>query len=318
MFPGVTSTSRHIINVTIAMRLRYGRWALCAVLLLGACNSRRTPEPAATSKLTVAAAANLTDVFAQVGRAFQAKTGTEVIFSFGNTAQLAQQIDNGAPFDLFASADTEHVDSLVSRQRLTPDSRAVYAVGQLALWIPKGDQSGIRELKDLADKQVHFIAVAQPELAPYGRATVETLKNAHLWEAVQSKVVYSNSISQAKQMAASGNADAAFTAYSLLLHDKGTILNIDPHLYRPIEQAMAIVASSPRMEEARKFRSFLLGPEGRSILAENGYLVPEIVTLRGRLTVEPFCSSYAYDLLGLCDIWLSRLTTTEHWLAMVS
>jgi molybdate transport system substrate-binding protein len=222
----------------------------------------------------VAAAANLTDVFGEVGRAFKARTGIEVVFSYSSTAELAQQIDNGAPFDLFAAADTEHVDSLVSTRKLTADSRAVYALGQLALWIPKGEQSGIRELKDLAGRKVRFISVAQPELAPYGQATIEVLKNAGIWDAVQPKVVYANSISQAKQMAASGNADAAFTAYSLVLHDQGSVLKIEPHLYHPIEQAIAIVASSPRLEPAKQFRSFLLGPDGRTILAKSGYLLP--------------------------------------------
>jgi molybdate transport system substrate-binding protein len=222
----------------------------------------------------VAAAANLVDVFGEVGRAFKTKTAIEVVFSYGSTAELAQQIDNGAPFDLFAAADTEHVDSLVRSGKLTAGSRAVYAVGQLALWVPQGEQSGIRELKDLAMQKVRFVSVAQPELAPYGQATVEALKNSHLWDVVQPKVAYTNSISQAKQMAASGNAEAAFTAYSLVLHDRGTIVKIDPHLYHPIQQAIAIVASSARFDEARRFRLFLLGSEGRAILANSGYLVP--------------------------------------------
>jgi molybdate transport system substrate-binding protein len=254
------------------MHSRRAGWILYAAALLGSCNSRPTPEPAAS--LTVAAAANLTDVFAEVGRAFKSKTGIDVVFSYGPTAELAQQIENGAPFDLFASADTEHVDSLIKSGKLTGDSRAAYAVGQLALWIPKGEQSGIRELKDLATKQVRFVSVAQPELAPYGQATIEALKSSHVWEAVQPKVVYANSISQAKQMAASGNADAAFTAYSLVLHDGGTVLKIDPHLYHPIEQAIAIVARSARIEGAKQFRAFLLGPEGRTILEKSGYLLP--------------------------------------------
>jgi molybdate transport system substrate-binding protein len=254
------------------MHSRQTGWILCAAAILGSCGSRPTPELAAT--LTVAAAANLTDVFAEVGRAFETKTGIDVVFSYGPTAELAQQIDNGAPFDLFAAADTEHVDSLVTSRKLTADSRAVYAVGQLALWIPKGEQSGIRELKDLARQQVRFISAAQPELAPYGQATIEALKNSHIWDAVQPKVVYASSISQAKQMAASGNADAAFTAYSLVLHDGGTVLKIDPHLYHPIEQAIAIVARSARIDEAKQFRSFLLGSEGRTILANSGYLLP--------------------------------------------
>jgi molybdate transport system substrate-binding protein len=151
------------------MHHRHAGCVLCVAALLGSCGPRRASEPAAT--LTVGAAANLTDVFGEVGRAFKAKTGIDVVFSYGSTAQLAQQLDNGAPFDLFAAADTEHVDSLVSSRKLTSDSRAIYALGQLALWIPKGgEQSGVRELKDLAGQQVRYIAVAQPALAPSGQA----------------------------------------------------------------------------------------------------------------------------------------------------
>ena len=222
----------------------------------------------------MAAAANLTHVFGQVASAFQAKTGVEVVFSYGSTAELATQIDNGAPFDLFAAADTEHVDSLVKTRKLTSDSRAIYALGQLALWMPEGQQSGVRELKDLAGKQIRFIAIAQPELAPYGAATVEVLKGAGLWDAVLPKLVYGTSISMAKQFAASGSANAAFTAYSLVLHEKGTVLKIDSHLHKPIEQAMGIVAASSHLKEAQQFRAFLLGDEGRRILANGGYLLP--------------------------------------------
>jgi len=251
------------------MRIRCTGWVLFAVALLGSCGAPR----AADGKLTVAAAANLTEVFGEVGRAFQAKTGVEVVFAYGSTAQLATQIDKEAPFDLFAAADTEHVDSLIATRKLMSDTRAIYALGQLVLWIPEGGPA-IHELKDLAGQDVRFIAIAQPELAPYGAATVEVLKGAGLWEAVAPKLVYGTSVSMAKQFAASGSANAAFTAYSLVLHDKGTVLKLDPHLYKPIEQAMGIVAASGHVEEARQFRAFLLGAEGRVILANCGYLLP--------------------------------------------
>jgi molybdate transport system substrate-binding protein len=254
------------------MFIRHAGWILCGVALLGSCNAPQNPQSAA--KLTVAAAANLTDVFGEVGQAFKTKTGVDVVFSYGSTAELAQQVENGAPFDLFAAADTEHVDSLVAAHKLTAASRAVYALGQLALWIPAGERSGIRELQDLARRPVHFIAVAQPQLAPYGQATIEALKNAALWKPTQPKIVYANSINMAKQMAATGNADVTFTAFSLVLHEKGTVVKIDPRLYSPIMQALAIVASSERIEEAKQFRSFLLSQEGRTILAERGYLLP--------------------------------------------
>ena len=194
------------------------------------------------------------DVLGEVGPAFKAQKGIDVVFSYGATAELTQQIDNGAPFDVFAAADTEHIDFLVARQKLVADSQAIYAKGQLALWIPGGESSGIRDLKSLAKPKIRFIAIAQPRLAPYGEAAVEALKNAHLWEPLQSKIVYANSISMAKQLAATGNADAAFTAYSLVLHDKGTVLKVASSLYRPIEQALAIVGSTSRMREAEQFR----------------------------------------------------------------
>lgn len=256
------------------MGVRNTEWVLCAAALLGACGAPRAAESAAGAKLTVTAAANLMDVFGEVGRAFQAKTGVEAIFSYGSTAQLATQIENGAPFDVFAAADTEHVDSLVAARKITSDSRAIYALGQLALWIPEGGPSGVHELKDLAGPEIRFVAIAEPDLAPYGQATEEVLKGAGLWDTVRPKLVYGTSISMAKQFAASGSANAAFTAYSLVLHEKGTVLKIDSHLYKPIEQAMGIVAASSHLDEAKQFRSFLLGPEGRTILANSGYLLP--------------------------------------------
>jgi molybdate transport system substrate-binding protein len=245
-------------------------WVLLAAVLLGSCGASRPTQ----AKLTVAAAANLMDVFGEVGRAFRAKTGVEVVFSYGSTAQLATQIENGAPFDVLAAADAEHVDSLVAAGKLLGDSRAIYALGQLALWIPEGGPAGVHELKDLAGPQIRFIAIAQPELAPYGQATVEVLKGVDLWDAVQPKLVYGTSISMAKQFAASGSANAAFTAYSLVLHERGMVLKIDPHLHKPLEQAMGIVAASGHLKEAEQFRSFLLGADGRKILANGGYLLP--------------------------------------------
>jgi molybdate transport system substrate-binding protein len=248
--------------------LRFSARVLFATVLLCSCR-----QPALDSKLTVAAAANLVNVFDEVGRAFKANTGIDVVFSYGSTAQLAQQIEHGAPFDVFAAADTEHIDSLIAQKKITADSRAVYALGQLVLWIPN-ETSGVRAMQDLAGSRVRYISIAQPELAPYGRASVEALKHSGLWEGVHSKVVYANNINQAKQMAQSGNADATFTAYSLVLHERGTILKIDPALYQPIEQGLGIAAGSSRQNAASQFREFLLGAEGRGILGKSGYILP--------------------------------------------
>ena len=249
-----------------SMRSRH--LVILVAALLGGCRPERQSE-----ELTVGAAANLGEVFGQIGRAFREQGSGEVVFSYASTADLGRQITNGAPYDLFAAADTEHVDALIASGKLTRESRAVYALGQLAIWVPGGDRAGIKELKDLAGTHVRFVAVAQPELAPYGQATIDAIKAAGIWEAVQPKIVYANNITTAKQLAQSGNADAALTAYSLVLHEGGNILKVDPKLYHPIEQALAIVAASPRMEQANQFRAFILGNEGRSILSKNGYLL---------------------------------------------
>lgn len=228
----------------------------------------------AAPALTVAAAANLTGVCAEAGQAFAKKTGVGVVCSYGSTAQLAQQMTNGAPFDLFAAADTEHVDTLIASGTLAAASRAVYARGQLALWAPNGEQLGIRDLAGLRGARVRFVAIAKPELAPYGVASVEALKASGLWPSVQGKVVYPSSINQAKQMAASGNADAAFTAYSLVLHEAGTVIVVDPKLHNPIRQALGVASKTPHSREAWQLREFLLGQQGQAILARHGYLAP--------------------------------------------
>ena len=219
--------------------------------------------------ITVAAAANLTEVFEEVGKAFTAETQIPVTFSYGPTATLARQVDEKAPFDVFAAADKEHVDALVKSGRMVAGTDAIYARGQLALWAPNG---GIEHLVDIAESRFKFVAIAQPELAPYGHAAVETLRASNLWETVQPKLVYASNINQAKQLAASGNADAAFTAYSLVLHDAGSVLKIDPKLHEPIDQAIGVVAGSAHEAEARKFVAFVTGPRGAEILTKSGYL----------------------------------------------
>lgn len=241
-------------------------------LLLGGCSE--PPPPAPAGRLTVAAASNLTGVFDQIAAEFRDRTGTEVVLSFGSTAQLAKQIENGAPFDVFAAADTEHVDQLLANGKLRAGSKAVYARGQLALWVPQGERLGVDSLQDLEQPGIRFIAIAQPELAPYGKAAIEALKAAGLWEKLRSKVVYGNNINMTRQYAATGNAEAAFTASSLVLNQTGTIIKVDPKLYSPIDQALGVVAASNQQSSAKNFTSFLASPEGKAILSKSGYDVP--------------------------------------------
>jgi molybdate transport system substrate-binding protein len=242
-----------------------------ALLALAGCH--RQPE-GAKPVVTVAAAANLTAVFQQAGPRFEAETGIHPVFSFASTAQLAQQIENSAPFDVFAAADTQHVDELIRRGFLTPESRAVYARGVLALWIPPRSQNRVMRVEDLDAPEVQVIAIAKPELAPYGAAAVATLTRLGLWDKVKDKVVYAENINMAKEYGASRNADAVFTAYSLVLRERGRVLKVDENLHSPIDQELGIVAKSPRQYPARKFVAFLLTGDGRAILSSFGYLTP--------------------------------------------
>lgn len=224
-------------------------------------------------ELVVAAASNLTEAFGEVGRRFTERTGVRVVNSFGATADLARQIENGAPFDVFAAADAEHVEALAAKGLIAEGARAVYARGRLVLWLPRaGGPAG--RVEDLAGAGVTKVAVAKPDLAPYGRAAVEALGALNLWGRVEPKVVYAQSVAQAKQFAATGNADAAFLPRSLVKDGEGGFVEIDGSLHRPIDQAVGVVRASPRQEAARRFVEFLLGGEGRAVLKSYGYSEP--------------------------------------------
>lgn len=227
------------------------------------------------NEIVVAAAANLTQAFERVGARFEAETGIHVVFSFASTAQIAQQAEHGAPFDVIAAADTQHVDELDRKGLLVPGSRAIYAQGVLALWIPPGTAAHVTAqvtgIEDLTSEEVKVIAVAKPELAPYGAAAVEAMKRAGVWDRVQPKVVYAENINMARQYGASGNADAVLTAYALVLHEAGAVQPVDPRLYSPIDQALGVLASSRKQSEARRFAEFIRRGNGRTVLGEFGY-----------------------------------------------
>jgi molybdate transport system substrate-binding protein len=240
------------------------RWCLALVLLVSACG--HAPEQ---GELHVAAAANLSLMFADLARACEKSTGVKMTPSFGATAQLAQQIENGGPFDLFLAADAQHVDALVTRNLAAPDSRALYARGKLVIWAPR--RPDIRTIEDLGRAGVKAIAIAKPELAPYGQASIEALTAAQLWPAIEKKIVYAQNIQAVKQFADSSNVDAAFTALGLVKSLAGHYVEVAGKLHKPIDQAMCIVRTTQHLDQARRVESFLTGPEGRAIFERFGY-----------------------------------------------
>ena len=249
--------------------MRFALWVALALLTV-ACRSETN---AARKEIAVAAAANLTDVAQILGQEFQAETGIHATFSFASTAQLTSQIENGAPFDVFLAADSAHVDALDQKGLLDAGSSAVYADGILALWVPS-KTSVIRRVEDLALPAVRVVSLAKPELAPYGQAAVETLRQAGVWDAVEPKIVYADNVNAAKQYGASGNADAVFVAYSLVLKESGAVLQIPGNAHEPIAQKLGIVKASAHLIEARRFVDFTLRGKGREVIESHGYRIP--------------------------------------------
>jgi molybdate transport system substrate-binding protein len=178
---------------------------------------------------------------------------------------LMQQIENGAPYDLFLSANAQYVDALVSSGKLNPGAVA-YAKGQLAILWRDGKTHTI---KDLTNDSVKFIALANPKLAPYGAAAQDALEHEHLWQKLQPKIVYGENVRQALQLFDSGNADVVLTADSLVSERKPQLIPAEWHA--PIVQKAGVVSSSQKQKEANLFLQFLLGPTAQAIFARHGF-----------------------------------------------
>lgn len=251
----------------------------CFLLILAALSLTCSKVPSAadkpgSSEITIAAASNLTDAFQELGKQFTAETGIRVVFSFGATAELEKQIEYGAPFDVFASADVEHVDKLESKGMLTSGANKPYARGRLVLWIPPNNSIALSSIEDITHADVERIAIAKPDVAPYGRATVEALRALKLWAQVEPKVIYGQNVSQTKQYAATGNAEVAFLPLALVKPNEGRSIEVDERLHQPIVQAMAVVKDSRQQEAARRFVDFVLSEKGQALLERFGYRRP--------------------------------------------
>ena len=236
-----------------------------SVLLLTACS----PAPDAAGTIHVAAASNLARLFPDLARACRHATGLALVPSFGNTAQLAQQIANGGPFDLFLAADTKHVQDLALAGKIASASVHNYAQGRLVLFAPRHPE--LKQLAGLADPSFRKIGIAKPELSPYGAASLQALTKAGLWPKLESKAVYGQNISAVLQFVESSNVDAALTAMALVYDRPGTKLSIDPKLYDPIDQALGIIAESAHREQAERVAAWFVSAEAQALFTKAGY-----------------------------------------------
>lgn len=222
----------------------------------------------------MAAAADLVLAFTDIGARFESQAGQKVVFTFGSTGLLAHQIENGAPFDLFAAAAESFIVTLEKRGLIVAGTRRLYALGEIVLWLPRSI-SPPTSLQDLKDRRFRRIALANPEHAPYGMAARDALQSARLWEALQSRLVFGENIQQALRFAQSGNVEAALVARSLVQPGEGNVVSVPDSLYRPLRQTLAVLKASRQPEAARRFADFLIGQEGRARLAHFGFRLPE-------------------------------------------
>ncbi len=239
-----------------------------AVLLLAAGCEQAAPE---LPKVRVASASDLQQALPILAAAFRQDHGIEVVPSFGASGQLAEQIRQGAPFDVFLSANREFVDRLAREGIIKPDSVRPYARGELVLAVNKLSALKIKSLQELTRADVHKIAIANPETAPYGMAAKQALERAGLWETLKPKIVPAESVRQALQFVQSGNAEVAFVGRSISDVPEAVTVPLPIDVCDPIIQFLGVVARSDHPDEAGKFVEFVLSDVGQGILRDLGF-----------------------------------------------
>ncbi|HYM00088.1 MAG TPA: molybdate ABC transporter substrate-binding protein [Blastocatellia bacterium] len=247
--------------------------AVCLAFALSLISSCGRPV-AKSNELTVAAAADLQPALNEIAKSFETETGTTVVISYGSSGNLTQQIENGAPFDVFAAANVSFVDSLVNMGLVDPATKRVYAQGQITLWQRKDSKIQVSSLADLAKPEVNHVAIANPEHAPYGIAAIQALKSSGAYDQVKPKLVYAENIAETLQFAESGNADAAIVARAISDRPDGKWTAIDGSLHQPINQAVCIIKASRKPVIARQFLDFLNKPEALAVLKRYGFTIP--------------------------------------------
>lgn len=235
------------------------------------------PAGAKAATLQVAAAANLEKIFNEaLIPAFEKKTGDTVVPVYGATKLLALQLTNGAPFDVFVSADTSTVSDLASKGELDSSTQKVYAIGRLVMWSRKDAAHHPKKIQDLADPAYSKISIANPATAPYGLAAQQSFAGAGLTASITPRLVVAENIQQCLQYAQSGNADVSLTALALVIEDKDDPYVIVPDkLHAPIAQSVAVVKASGQQALAKQFEDYLTSKDAAPIWKRYGYEMPK-------------------------------------------
>jgi molybdate transport system substrate-binding protein len=240
------------------------------------------PGSARAGEIKIAAASDLTFAFKDVVAQFQTQTGNSVKLTYGSSGNFFAQIQNGAPFDLFFSADVGYPQKLEAVGLTEPGTIYEYATGKLVMWVPSASKLDLsRGLATLLDPGIRKIAIANPLHAPYGVAAVAAMRHAGVYDNVKNKLVLGENISQTAQFVQSGNADIGLLALSLAvapaMKNSGRYVDIPSTDYPPIIQAAVILKSSRNKELANQFLKFIKQPDTVALMAQYGFAIPRDV-----------------------------------------
>jgi molybdate transport system substrate-binding protein len=257
------------------MRTRIKLAAAAAFALVAALTLACLSSAARADNATIAVAANFTVPAEALQKMFEQRTPHRLKFTSGSTGQLYAQIANGAPLDALLSADREHVDQLLAAGLADGTLRFTYAIGKLALWTRETDKFKPLDLKSLSRTDYRWLAIANPELAPYGLAAEQALRKLGLWDTLGTRIVRGESIAQTFALAETRNADLAFVALSQVIaykdKDAATAFEVPQELYEPIAQDAALLKRAAGNAAARGFLEFLREPDALRVIQGFGY-----------------------------------------------
>lgn len=233
----------------------------------------------AAQEITVAAAADLQFAMQEAAIRFQQETGKNLKLIYGSSGNFAQQLQNGAPFDMFFSANLDYATQLEASGLAEPGTFYQYATGKIVIWVPNDSKLDLSAgLKVLLDPSIKKIAIANPEHAPYGKAAVAAMQKESIYDQVKNRLVLGENISQAASFAATGSADVGIVALSLALSpnmkDKGRYVEVPASDYPAIQQACVILRSSKNKDVARQFLKFIQSPPMKALFEKYGFAVP--------------------------------------------
>jgi molybdate transport system substrate-binding protein len=252
---------------------------LTVVLVLSlafACSSKKADDSGPVKEVRVAAASDLAQAFGDVGKAFEQKTGIKPNFNFSSSGLLAKQIEQGAPFYLFAAANKSFVDQVVKAGKCDGATASLYSRGRLVLWAKSGAPA---KLTDIVDPKYKRIGIANPDHAPYGKAAKQALEKAGIYDQVKDRLVLGENISATMTYAKEGSVDVAFVALSLAIStDAQRYSPVELDLHEPLEQTMVVCGKGGEADAARQLADFIVSTEGRAIMERYGFSTTGVMT----------------------------------------